>query len=65
MDSARIEAILSGMPAGASKALARKPVFKPDTQMEQCMSALSRLRAAPCTGHRRLELTSSQLPPIF
>jgi len=65
MDRARIEAILSGMPAGGRKALAQKPMFKPDDQMGQCLSAVSRLRAAPCTGHRRLELTSSQLPPIF
>ena len=65
MDRARIEAILSGKPAGGRRAAAPTPVVKPDAKMEQCLSALNRLRATPHTGHRRLELTSSQLPPIF
>jgi hypothetical protein len=65
MDRARIEAILSGKPVGGRNVPAPVPVFKPDAQVERCLPALNRLRAAPCTGQRRLELTSSQLPPIF
>jgi hypothetical protein len=65
MDRTRVEAILSGKPAGGRKNPAPKPVMKPDAQLERCLPALNRLRAAPSTGQRRLELTSSQLPPIF
>jgi hypothetical protein len=65
MDRTLLEAILSGKPAGGRKTPAAKPVLKPDAKMEQCFPALNRLRAAPSTGDRRLELTSSQLPPCF
>jgi hypothetical protein len=65
MDRARIEAILSGKPLAGLKVPVAKPVLKPDAQMERCLPALNRLRAAPSTGARRLELTSSQLPPCF
>jgi len=65
MDMASIKAILSGIPAGGRKVQAQKPVFKPDAQMEICLTALTRLSKPSSTGHRRLELTSSQLPPIF
>lgn len=65
MDIASIKAILSGIPAGGRKEQAPKPVFKSDAQMEICLTALTRLNKPPSTGHRRLELTSSQLPPIF
>lgn len=65
MDRARIVAILSGTPVAGLKVPAAKPVLKPDEQMERCLTALNRLRAAPSTGQRRLELTSAQLPPCF
>lgn len=65
MDRARIEAILSGKPVAGLKMAAATPMLKPDAQMEECLPALNRLRAAPSTGHRRLELTSAQLPPCF
>jgi len=65
MDRARLEAILSGMPVAGLKVPAAKPVLKPDAQMERCLPALNRLRAAPSSGARRLELTSTQLPPCF
>jgi hypothetical protein len=65
MDRARIEAILSGKPVAGLKMAAPKPMLKPDAQMEQCLPALNRLRAAPSTGQRRLGLTSAQLPPCF
>lgn len=65
MDRTRLEAILSGQPVAGLKVPVAKPVLKPDDQMERCLPALSRLRAEPSTGHRRLELNSSQLPPCF
>lgn len=65
MDRARLEAILSGTPVAGLKVPAAKPVLKPDVQMDRCLPALNRLRAAPSTGARRLELTSAQLPPCF
>jgi hypothetical protein len=65
MDRARIVAILSGLPAGGRKGTVRKPVLKTDAQMASCFPALAHMRRASTTGERRLELTSSQLPPIF
>ena len=65
MDRARIQAILSGMPVAGLKTPAKKPMLGVDPQVEQCLPALNRLRAAPSTGQRRLELTSAQLPPCF
>jgi hypothetical protein len=65
MDRTRLEAILSGKPVAGLKKSVKVPVLKPTAQMEQCLPALNRLRAAPSTGARRLELTSSQLPPCF
>lgn len=65
MDRTRLEAILSGQPVAGLKVPAANPVLKSDDQMERCLPALDRLRAEPSTGQRRLELTSSQLPPCF
>ena len=66
MDRARIEAILSGKPAGRGKKKHDpKPIFKADDKVSACMGAITRLCAAPGKGHRAVELASSQLPPIF
>ena len=65
MDRTRIEAILSGSPVAGLKVPAARPVLKPDENMERCIPALSHLVTGPSTGHRRLELTSAQLPPCF
>jgi hypothetical protein len=65
MDRNRIDAILSGTPVAGLKTRSAVPIFRPGAEMEQCLTALNCLCAAPGTGQRRLELTSSQLPPIF
>jgi len=65
MDRTRVEAILSGKPAGRRKAPPPKPLFKPDDAMEKCLGAIRRLCASSDVSQRGLQLTSSQLPPIF
>jgi hypothetical protein len=65
MDRTRVEAILSGMPAGRRKAPPPKPLFKRDDAMEKCLGPIGRLCASSNASHRGLQLTSSQLPPIF